>query len=28
MVCSSYAFGWQVFSSWVYERCHNPLWEN
>ena len=28
MVCSSYAFGWQVFSSWVHERCHSPRWEN
>jgi hypothetical protein len=28
MVCSSYAFGWQVFSGWVYERCHSPRWEN
>ena len=28
MVCSSYAFGWRVFSNWVYERCHSPRWEN
>jgi hypothetical protein len=28
MVCSTYDFGWQVFSNWVYERCHSPRWEN
>lgn len=28
MVCSSYAFAWQVFCNWVYERCHSPRLEN